>query len=1179
MGAVVSFEQLGESALFATRVEGSVGWAAYVLPGGTLPPSISMADSFGKYQGHYLFAATAPPLAATDPTAFAQQALKYFAKYAGINRGVAWLEGDAFGDFPGHGFSFSTGQWGTSVASNLNVALGRNVNFFLLTKVTLTVEDTGLLLTFRPGSQPYIGFQRGSNLIGISVTAGATQVVRIPVAGPSTGAMVFPATVNTAAAFSSSGVAAGFEYHFGTGSALTTVFYPAFDTAALPATLSCVGTLDPSDRVNTALAAADLEAGHLRTGFTFAGQPQMPSAFRTSSGQPVTLVPLGTPQGATAPPPGAGGLAFASDSDASAGTARTVYLAPAGTYGLAPQGSAAPPQKLLCGLFGSEHLTFDPTAPANDALFFLPSQPAFATGYPYPEASLDHPGSGDVAARLDPSRVTSWATIVSASGTSTYSAQPEGTPLYGASGASDDGTPSVLDAVPPEHPLPQGPANAFPLVPYAGGPSAVRGSAAPAVVTSLESQVIAPERKAIVSAAATETWAARAAHRTAAVTSAPTYTTTPQGFVVQLDGATGTYRNVQLAQSLGPSGAPVPFAFDNPTIGVQDALQTNQLFLVAANGAPFDSDGASFEDKVLVEDWTMEAPVGNGASLTDYRNVMILKFCHGALADRVKNPNRWTDPGTFSLLPGADPSIAFTGLSQWLQSYIASAIALADGGSPFYAYFKQIVTDASWKGVLVLRSDLAADDLPPEIRGIAPGIDFSRFYAHHFGFTVSPVKVTNDPNAGQTITVDGSSSIFGLIDYQNPAYEQNTAAGLDPDTPIKVATSGDFAFTVLQLRSRFENTKLVEFESRVQLTVEKLFGSGVTQALTGGVPLPATGVVLDGSYVDQGGKPSYVFQTGGVTVLRLDSNVLPAIALDRVQFNTLDSAGAGGRVSSRFLVWGALDFAPLNDSDGAVFDVLSFGSAPATPAAGLGTGLAFSNLAIEMSFPATTPNAPAFGVDAANLAWDLAASTPRAESLFKGFGLQLAGFVGEAAGKTPADLGYLPVSTSLPLTDLGDEWFGVVYDVTLGGPGALASAAGFSSTMLLAWSPSSAASDEETSLFVGLSLPGAAPGAKLFSLQGVLKVAVGAITLIRQPVPGGSGDLYCLRLDDIALKVFGVAKLPPDATIQFFLFGDPGSTGSLGWYAAYVADDAKPKAPALETPGPALPAPPSGEAR
>jgi hypothetical protein len=43
-----------------------------------------------------------------------------------------------------------------------------------------------------------------------------------------------------------------------------------------------------------------------------------------------------------------------------------------------------------------------------------------------------------------------------------------------------------------------------------------------------------------------------------------------------------------------------------------------------------------------------------------------------------------------------------------------------------------------------------------------------------------------------------------------------------------------------------------------------------------------------------------------------------------------------------------------------------------------------------------------------------------------------------------------------------------------------------------------------------------------------------------------------LRLSNISLSFLGLAKLPSSASIDLFLFGDPGGTGSLGWYAAYV---------------------------
>jgi hypothetical protein len=378
-----------------------------------------------------------------------------------------------------------------------------------------------------------------------------------------------------------------------------------------------------------------------------------------------------------------------------------------------------------------------------------------------------------------------------------------------------------------------------------------------------------------------------------------------------------------------------------------------------------------------------------------------------------------------------------------------------------------------------------------------------------------------------------------------------------------VVTSNDFEFTVLQLQSLFENARLTDFQSRIQLTVDRLFAADVTGLYNAGAPQPATGIVLAGSYVEQNGETSYVFEQDQVSVLHSASNVLPAVAFNRVQFNTVGTRDDGRTVTvdARFLIWGAFDFAELDDQQGQLLDVTSFGSPQGTPQADLGVGLAFSNLIVQMSFPQTTPSAKSFALDTNNLAWDLNASTARPDSLFKGFGLTLKSFVNAAGGQTPADLGFLPVTSSLDLTEIEGPWFGVVYSVTLGGPGALASAVGFDSTLLVSWSPTTSGSGAHA-LFLGMSLPGAAPGAKLFSLQGVFKVAVGAISLLRQVVPtvpdrpvAEPEYFYCLRIDDIGIKIFGIVKLPPSANIQFFLFGDPGNTGSLGWYAAYVADD------------------------
>jgi hypothetical protein len=290
------------------------------------------------------------------------------------------------------------------------------------------------------------------------------------------------------------------------------------------------------------------------------------------------------------------------------------------------------------------------------------------------------------------------------------------------------------------------------------------------------------------------------------------------------------------------------------------------------------------------------------------------------------------------------------------------------------------------------------------------------------------------------------------------------------------------------------------------------------------------------------------------------------VAIDRVQ---LISVSAGDKpptdttIRSRFLIWGKFDFVALPDpaTAGDFVDVLSFGTEPPAPPAKQdpsklgGQGLAFSNLKIDMASPHATPNAVTYSFDASGLAFDLVASTARDGSLFPGLALQLDSFISAPAGKRPADYGFLPMQTPASATTFDGAWHGIALKVTMGTPGALVAKAGFESRILLGWAPQTDASMGHA-LATGLSLPGAAPGAKLLSLQGVLKVSIGAIALLYQQVAGQSTGVkaWTLQLQNAGLKFLGLAKLPSGASIDFFLFGPLEGSGSLGWYAAWRAD-------------------------
>jgi hypothetical protein len=165
--------------------------------------------------------------------------------------------------------------------------------------------------------------------------------------------------------------------------------------------------------------------------------------------------------------------------------------------------------------------------------------------------------------------------------------------------------------------------------------------------------------------------------------------------------------------------------------------------------------------------------------------------------------------------------------------------------------------------------------------------------------------------------------------------------------------------------------------------------------------------------------------------------------------------------------------------------------------------------------------------------------------------VQLNGLITGSKAKKPVSFGYLDAATQLNSTLPEGDWYGLDCSLNIGTPGALASAAGFTSSLLLAWAPGSKATDSNYNLAVGLKLPGTGGDAKLLSLQGVVRVSIGDIKLLYVP----EQKSYLLKLIDIGIKFLGIAKLPPGATISFYLFGNPepgGAKDTLGWYAAYV---------------------------
>ncbi|HEU4389294.1 MAG TPA: hypothetical protein VFV34_15935, partial [Blastocatellia bacterium] len=558
-----------------------------------------------------------------------------------------------------------------------------------------------------------------------------------------------------------------------------------------------------------------------------------------------------------------------------------------------------------------------------------------------------------------------------------------------------------------------------------------------------------------------------------------------------------------------------------------------------------------FNNSMRLGEWAFQINLPAGSVFGDYRNVLIFKFTTGKLSDLIKNPRKWTNPKDFN--NSDNNELLF--VSQWLQDYIDQARQLAVG-DPFYRNFIRIVDTDSWNGILALKVDIPVSQFPPSLKGLLGGIDVSKLNAHHLGIEVNYVT---DTGTGLSA---GDSSIFALISYMDPAYASQLANGGSADRPVPSAP-GDFDFKVLSLQVVFENSAIKGFSSKVQVTANKWFGDNVTGLaadLAGGL---SNSVVLNGTYEDHDGTPTFAFTSEGNDVFLLGSNILGAINILKAQFNTLTDPNAPqGLVKSRFSFVGRMNFRPVKG-----FDLFSFGSSWSGGQPDPGDGLLFSNLFITMSFDLGAPAARTFGFDPSSVTFDLKESVARPTSLYSNFPITLLGLVRSDDGKSPSDLGYLPVSTKgASLAGLSGSWYGLRFQLDMGTLGALAGQAGLIAAPIFAWSAGSGTTSPDSfNAYVGISLPGGAGGqAKLFSLQGILRLSIKDIQWMSGTTQEG-GQAYMMKFTDIGLQFLGI-KFPPSGNTVFFLFGDPDPNqpkSNLGWYAAY-AKKAATQPPALD---------------
>lgn len=781
---------------------------------------------------------------------------------------------------------------------------------------------------------------------------------------------------------------------------------------------------------------------------------------------------------------------------------RQLYPVPGGDWRLSLEPSAGPTGNidLMCGLSGLEFARVG----KNSILRFVPGAPSYAVSFPHSGAmnsiqalSADCPGSTLPV-------TTSWiyfAQDVPVEGPQGYYSQPDHGGLF----QPDVGDPFLQTVqlrtagFPPDaKPVFGAPAAGFPMAPLGcvAAPESLYGRFEVEVLSTVRNNAIfemnfAPGAAPVAALGATA------------------IAVTPQGMLSNFSSDFATWQLLILASLRQGT---VSLELRNLCARLRAALLTNQLFLVVSDMTEFQNCCDVIFPGLTIAEWTFAF---DPKIPEQWRKdtVLILKFAERPMEELIEDLSLWSAPGS-----GFNKGVETQAI---LRQSVADARNHAD--LPEFSYFLNTVLK-DWNGILFLNCSVPLVHFPDQLKALAAGIDESKFKAHHLGVNLSPVQL----NGGLIRIRD--SSLFGLIFYEQPG--------------DLIYAGNPYDFKVLSLRVLFANSDITSFSSQIELLVGKLFGE--LSSLVGSQH--GDNLILNGVMQRHGGAESYSFNKEGTDEFAVHSHVLDSVIIRKAQFVTLPQSAGSNLISSRFLLWGTMQFKELPE-----LDLFSFGG----PA-----GLQFSSLFVSMSYGTTGPTGPtappptverSFSFEAGQMVFDLSASGARTHSLYRRFPLQAIGMVQGNTASTPAALGYIPVESPLNAGTFGDVWFGLKMALGLGSQGSLAAKAGFDATLLAAWAPDSQAYNA----LIAIQLPGSQNGSKSLTIEGPLKLSIGDIALLYNK----DQQAYLLRFANIALSFLSL-KFPPGGRTNVLLFGDPdpkGSDTTLGWYAAYKKDEKDPE--------------------
>ncbi len=776
-----------------------------------------------------------------------------------------------------------------------------------------------------------------------------------------------------------------------------------------------------------------------------------------------------------------------------------------------------PVHRITCGISGVEYAGL--MSKDKYTIHFFSGHNAYAPDFM-------HRGQAEIVKRgclLDNEATTSWVYMTpsnSRKGSIIYYAQPQDSILYE---PTDPIFNSYMEV--PAHALPPtvklSPHNGnlptvFPMVPYVNIDLDFVED-----FRQIELQVLSPFRRERIRGICLGKLAFKAASG-----DTPRYGATPMGLLAEFDGNLEEWKTLTLAQQHVDSTRQL-LQLSNIKEPLKAALQTNQLFLVISNPETFYRNCSVQGNTFTVAGWDFIL-FPSSEDWKDRRTIVILKYSDKSIEELVQNPDAWT---WSAAAEGFGDGTTKESVQKELIAIISDAIKKSETLPDFEYFVHNVVASPTWNGILFLRCSVPLTVFPPQIQGLAAGIDEKKFYAHHIGINISPVKREEAKDKVKDKVkyefVQEDSSFFGLIDYDDPGHLNYK--------------NKDYDFKVLSLKVLFKNSAVASFSSQVELMINKLFGED--SSLLGSKI--GNNLILNGIYQKDDETESYLFIREELNLFKMMSHVLDKIETAKVQFVTREDqmSSQSNLVRAQFLLWGDMRFLTLPD-----LDIFSFGYVYNDKNEVIEQGqLNFSNLAVNMSFNLDTKEKN-LTFDAGAVAFDVVRSVARTKSFFNHFPLKVAGLYQAPQGDTPGDQGFISLRTPLDQTDLKYPWYALKYDVNLGTLGNLVGGAGFIVTLAACWAPCTTGYNT----YVGLKLPGSKSSRAEISIEGVLKLSFRGIELF---VDGGETqgrNEYMLKFKNIALDLFGFTF--PPGLIDLYMFGNPDGSdkGTLGWYTAYA---------------------------